>query len=372
MKLVLLIARAAGIAALLSFGAAGCGLASSAHTQAFVSDGTLAAKAMTARVSAAGGAPANLVNSADRSMCIDADSNHYPSNGDNIQLWACNTHPEQEWVVTSAGQLKNASTGMCIDADSNHYPSNGDNIQLWACNTHPEQEWVVTSAGQLKNASTGMCIDADSNHYPSNGDNIQLWACNTHPEQLWSITAAAQPDWAGSSFCAAYHVPYMGTTYKGVAACGVKYAGLTSNTQGKITHNGVMLDSVGFQCVELAARYFYYDTGHTPPGANGGGYAWAVYRAYPHYGISPGGATGGVGTYEASLVPGDIISMWSASDLTGHVAVVTKVSLNAAHTGTIQVIDENASATGVDTITVRNGAMSYSHYDEFQWVYNLP
>lgn len=103
MKLFLLIARAAGIAALLSFGAAGCGLASSAHTQTFMSDGAQAAKAMTAHASAAGGASANLVNSADRSMCIDADSNHYPSNGDNIQLWACNTHPEQEWTTGSVG-----------------------------------------------------------------------------------------------------------------------------------------------------------------------------------------------------------------------------------------------------------------------------
>src|SRR6201996_6649428 len=155
MKLVLLITRAAGIVALLGFGVAGCGLASSAHTQAFMSDGGRPANAMAAQAAAAGGGSASLTNSADRSMCIDADSNHYPSNGDNIQLWACNTHPEQEWVITTAGQLKNASTGMCIDADSNHYPSNGDNIQLWACNTHPEQEWVRTSAGQLKNASTG-------------------------------------------------------------------------------------------------------------------------------------------------------------------------------------------------------------------------
>ena len=161
MKLVLLITRVAGIAALLGAGVAGCGLPSSTHAQAFMANGVSAAKVKSAQASGAGGNAVNLVNSGDPSMCIDADSNHYASNGDNIQLWACNTHPEQEWVLTSLRQLKNASTGMCIDADSNHYPSNGDNIQLWACNTHPEQEWVVTSAGQLKNASTGMCIDAD-------------------------------------------------------------------------------------------------------------------------------------------------------------------------------------------------------------------
>jgi hypothetical protein len=44
---------------------------------------------------------ANLTNGGDPGTCVDADSNHYPSNGDNIQLWACNTHPEQQWILGS-------------------------------------------------------------------------------------------------------------------------------------------------------------------------------------------------------------------------------------------------------------------------------
>lgn len=254
--------------------------------------------------------------------------------------------------------------GMCLDANSQHYPSSGDNIQLWTCNTHPEQEWTLNSLGQLQSTGTGMCLDANSKDYPKSGDPVQLWACNTHPEQLWRL------DWASSSFCATYHVPYMGTTFDGVAACGVAYDGTKSNNQGDIKYNGVTLDSDGFQCVELAARYFYYVTGLTPPEANGGSFAWAVYKAHPQFGISPGGATGGVSNYESTLVPGDIISIWSASDLVGHVAVVTKVSLS---TGKIYVIDENAGASGTDAISVSaSGKMSFNGLNEFQWVYNLP
>jgi cell wall-associated NlpC family hydrolase len=177
-RFVLFLTRIAGMAVLLGAAVAGCSLASSARAQGFTSEGA----AMSARVAASSGTPANLVNAADRSMCIDADSNHYASNGDNIQLWACNTHPEQEWVITSAGQLKNASTGMCIDADSNHYPSNGDNIQLWACNTHPEQEWksgsgsssgsvgskIVAAAASMKGKH--YCWDGGSPSGPTHGD----------------------------------------------------------------------------------------------------------------------------------------------------------------------------------------------------------
>jgi hypothetical protein len=191
MKRVQLLVKAAGVAALLA-GMAGCGLASSASVHQSTAEDMLPAKAASAQNAAAtDGAFANFENAGDRVMCLDADSNHYPSNGDNVQLWACNTHPEQEWRITSAGQLQNTNTSMCLDADSNHYPSNGDNVQLWACNTHPEQEWRITSAGQLQNTNTSMCLDADSNHYPSNGDNVQLWACNTHPEQEWVLGSVA-------------------------------------------------------------------------------------------------------------------------------------------------------------------------------------
>ena len=374
MKLVLLITRAAGAAALIGALVVGWGSPSSTHSQGFTSDGVPAAKLMSVQVSTAEGISGNLINSADRSMCIDADSNHYPHNGDNIQLWSCNTNPEQKWVVTSAGQLKNASTNMCVDADSNHYPHNGDNIQLWSCNTNPEQKWVVTSAGQLKNASTNMCVDADSNHYPHNGDNIQLWSCNTNPEQRWMISSvgAGSEDWAGSSFCASYEVRYMGTTYNGVAACGDGWTGASSNEQGPITYNGVLLDSVGFQCYELAARYFYYATGYTPPvDPRASNLAWDIHNGHSQFPVFPAGATGATSTYSSSLVQGAIISMWSASDLTGHVGVVTKVSLTN-NSGLIYVMDENSATSGTDKITVTNGQMNFENlYNKFQWVTGL-
>jgi Ricin-type beta-trefoil lectin domain len=174
-KRVLLVVKAAGVALLLVAGTAGCSFASSVPTRAFISDGALGAKA--GRVLAAGGgAPANFVNAGDRSVCLDANSNDYPKSGDNIQLWACNTHPEQEWVMTSAGQLKNASTGMCLDANSNDYPKSGDNIQLWACNTHPEQEWAWGSAAGETGPESGAVKWAESMiGSPSGGPGGEYW-----------------------------------------------------------------------------------------------------------------------------------------------------------------------------------------------------
>jgi surface antigen len=175
--------------------------------------GGLAIPSMAASAATA----SNLTNTGDPGMCLDANSNDYAKNGDNLQLWQCNTHPEQEWTLTSAGQVKNASTGMCLDANSNDYPKNGDKLQLWQCNTHPEQEWTLTSAGQVKNASTGLCVDANSNDYPKNGDNLQLWQCNTHPEQQW-ILSSNPVSWAGRSGPGAAD-KYFGYSYADPPAC---------------------------------------------------------------------------------------------------------------------------------------------------------
>jgi len=134
---------------------------------------------------------ANVQNTATPSTCLDANSNDYPNNGDSIQMWSCATTAEQQWQVTTAGQLENGLTGLCLDANSNDYPNNGDSVQLWSCNTNGEQQWHFTTAGQLENAQTGMCLDANSSNYPNNGDNIQLWSCNTNAEQVWAFDPGA-------------------------------------------------------------------------------------------------------------------------------------------------------------------------------------
>jgi Ricin-type beta-trefoil lectin domain/CHAP domain len=177
----------------------------------------LAASVTGPSLAASAATAANLTNGGEPGTCLDANSNDYPKNGDNIQLWQCNTHPEQEWTLTASGQVKNASTGMCLDANSNDYPKNGDNIQLWQCNTHPEQEWTLTASGQVKNASTGMCLDANSDGYPYNGDNIQLWQCNTHPEQEW-ILGSLPIAWPGTNGPGAAQ-KYFGYPYPDPPAC---------------------------------------------------------------------------------------------------------------------------------------------------------
>ncbi|MGH3188218.1 MAG: CHAP domain-containing protein [Streptosporangiaceae bacterium] len=125
MKSVMFKVKAAGVGVLLAAGMAGYSLASSVSAQASTS--------------------ANFTNGGEPGACLDVNSNGYPYDGDPIQLYSCNTHPEQEWTLTGSGQVKNPGSGLCLDANSNGYPNDGDPIQLYSCNTHPEQEWILGS-----------------------------------------------------------------------------------------------------------------------------------------------------------------------------------------------------------------------------------
>ncbi len=216
--------------------------------------------------------------------------------------------------------------------------------------------------------SSSTAPSTDDDLAMQNDGNLVIYTQGGHA--LWDYSSGVLSTWAGPGFCAShYNQPYLGYSYDGVAACGQRYSGPSSNEQGPIYYNNIEFDSIGFQCVEYAARYFYYLTGDVPPAVPNG--SWVAYDYATKYGYSvyPAGANGSTSTFTSSLTPGQIISMWSSSD--EHVAVVTAVNVSNGN-GTIDVIDENASSTGLDTITVTNGQMSYEGvYFDFQWTTNL-
>lgn len=188
-------------------------------------------------------------------------------------------------------------------------------------------------------------------------------------------------DWAGRRFCSRPQPSqYLGTTWRGLAACGEPYP---NNNQGSVGYQGATFDTDGFQCVELAERWFYWLTGQQGPFANGSDVAEATYYTYhrkdPILRLYPQGALGRTSAYQSTLQPGDIVSLWSAADEIGHVGVVMSVSLHRGRggrpTGTVTILNENTShSNGVDTITVTDGQMYFADgsYPYFQWLYGLP
>lgn len=196
-------------------------------------------------------------------------------------------------------------------------------------------------------------------------------------------------DWAGRSFCAThYRQPFL-ATFRGVASCGETFRNDRSNTQGPICYpvhlcrgSGIMFDTVGFQCVEYAERYFYYMTGiRTLPLDPGSDIAEAIYYKFqaknPGLGLVPKEVLGGTTRYAPSLVKGDIVSMWSAHDTVGHVAVVTRVRVtkhaDGKYYGRVTMINQNAQG-GITHLTVNGSTLTYDdgYFTTFQWLTGLP
>ena len=295
-------------------------------------------------------------------------------------------------------------SGLCLGVGSG--PRQNTPVTLQPCGLSARTFWIWDTA-DAKFPYTPL-ISGNDAKYPAPyvltantaGDNLTTQTLKTKPAaavgaQGWVARfGLAGTDWADSSFCSRPWGPtqtaaqYIGITYNGVAACGNADTGPLSNNQGTIyytTPSGttVYFDKnngppVGFQCVELAARYFYFETTQVAPTAGSGRqFVSKLYGKFSAYGIS--GAKG-TSTFDSSLTAGNIISMWSSADPTGdgHVAVVTNVNVSGG-TGTIDVIDENGGGQltpdrlGDDVITVTGGQMTYYNlYDKFQWTTNLP
>jgi surface antigen len=311
-------------------------------------------------------------------LAVQVDANLVVYTAGGAPLWASSTVSDTLWAndTLTAGQYLTSPGGqykLIMQGDGNLvvYDSAG---AIWSSGTagHPGARVIMQGDGNLVVylGSTPLWSSGTGGHAAAafylvmQGDgNLVVYAPGG--TALW----ASQASWAGSSFCASYNVRYMGTTYNGVAACGNAYP---NNYQGEISYKGVEFDSVGFQCVELAARYFYVRTGKAPPLVQDASDFAYYLGADDGYNVYPSGLTGVTSTYQSSLAPGQIVSMWSSSDEVGHVAVVTAVNVSNGN-GTITVMDENAAASGTDTITVTNGTMNYEGiYPYFQWTTNLP
>src|SRR5579884_3558982 len=133
-----------------------------------------------------------------------------------------------------------------------------------------------------------------------------------------------------------------GAVFQGLVACGPR----PYYNEGPDVLVRFFSGAVGeyeFECVELSMRWLYQQYGITPYVANGSQVVWN-YNGTALQKV----ANGTTGQVPAA---GDVLSYGSTST-NGHTSVVTGAQVNASGNGSVSVIEENASSTGTESLTV--------------------
>lgn len=196
--------------------------------------------------------------------------------------------------------------------------------------------------------------------------------------------------WSGTCDDGNYY-PYMGvhsysltsggvaTSYNGVSACG-PLPGYSWGAPEKFPTSSDITE-FEFQCAELASRYVYQQYGIHPYKADG----LNMVDQFPISGtsltrISNHTAWGSSATNNAPA-PGDIISYYNSSidsnadesggDV-GHVAIVTGSTVDSSGNGTLTLMEQNASSSGVKTESVSGWVVADygTHLQVKNWLHN--
>lgn len=116
----------------------------------------------------------------DGGVCLD-DFGSGTTNGNPIDIWACNHTGAQQWTFNSSGTL--SVLGMCL-ADR-HYTGAGTKLVLWSCIGNRNEQWTHNSKGEYVLKFDGLCL-TDPSGSTVNGTQVEIRACKDFHDQQWT------------------------------------------------------------------------------------------------------------------------------------------------------------------------------------------
>jgi hypothetical protein len=133
-------------------------------------------------VSPASAATTRLVGTGS-GRCLDVTGNT-DALGTPMEIWDCNSQANQQFELTSAGELRTFNGTRCLDVDHSG-TANGTVVDIWSCNGQQNQKWRMNSDGSIAGVQSGLCLDVD-NAGTANGTRVHLWTCNGQSNQRWT------------------------------------------------------------------------------------------------------------------------------------------------------------------------------------------
>ncbi|MFF3286815.1 endo-1,4-beta-xylanase [Streptomyces sp. NPDC003023] len=122
----------------------------------------------------------NTIKGVGSGRCLDVP-NAATSDGTQVQLWDCNGRTNQQWELTSSGELR-VYGNKCLDAAGS---ANGAKVQIYSCWGGDNQKWRLNSDGSIVGVQSGLCLDAVGAG-TANGTQIQIYSCSGGSNQRWT------------------------------------------------------------------------------------------------------------------------------------------------------------------------------------------
>jgi len=249
--------------------------------------------------------------------------------------WIADAGPRL-WVVRAAQQLPDSSAASSTAAEAEF-----SDISVNASNpSAPTTVGMDQSGGGSAGTSTVEApmaattpVDTTTVPFPS------WWSgnCNTNSYQAEAGVSS--------------YILSPGAEWDGLEACGPLPLRVPTPDVG-VRFPGAQWGVLQFECVELSMRWMYLAWNVDPYPANGSGVVWNYAATQATY--NPSGPALVATANDGSGVlpqPGDVLSYGSTSS-DGHTSLVTAVDVDSNGNGNISVLEENASVTGWDIVTV--------------------
>jgi hypothetical protein len=130
-----------------------------------------------------GSGSTGVLRGAGSNRCLDVP-NATQTDGTHPQIWDCSGNANQQWTLTSAGQLTVYGGAKCLDVPD-HATTSGTQVEIWTCNGGTNQQWRLNSDGTVTGVESGLCLDV-TGQGTANGTGVELWTCNGQSNQKWS------------------------------------------------------------------------------------------------------------------------------------------------------------------------------------------
>ncbi|MGI5270444.1 ricin-type beta-trefoil lectin domain protein [Nonomuraea sp. CA-218870] len=114
--------------------------------------------------------------------CLDVNGASQ-ANGAQVLIWDCNGQANQQWTVTSAGELR-VYGGKCLDVNGGG-TADGSAVIIWDCNGQNNQKWRHNTDGTITAVGANKCLDVSAT---ANGTRTQIWTCHGGANQKWTRT----------------------------------------------------------------------------------------------------------------------------------------------------------------------------------------